>query len=438
MTQQLGQAEVDITPDFQVELGGFAARVQPCIGVGDPIYARALYLEEEEERLLWIHADLLAFSNELASDLKARLGRRLGLEPRQIVLSATHTHSAPAVLPLICAGENEARYVEWLRPRIERAAMEAAAKTEPVEPCLGEGECPLAHDRRGKPSAHVDSRIAVIGWKRENGTWAALLANYAIHHVAYSWENRRISADMAGMAAADLEGSLPGKPLVLLTTGAAANLNPPFLSTDEGQVRGWAEQIAAAVGRAISAAEPMTGTRIRSAARITAIQLESVDESRRTVEAYMKHVGSRSRNLAAIGDTGDSEFLLHQLRSAGERWLDTMARHERAGSAPATLPLNIQVVALGDVLLPCFAGEIFSVMADELRAAAGMDRLSIVGFANGYCGYICPGIVYDEGGYEPDMAFIFGGIPRPRRGAHEAARAGALDLLRSLAPTDGR
>jgi hypothetical protein len=36
----VGAAEVDITPKFEVELCGFALREQPCAGVLDPIVAR--------------------------------------------------------------------------------------------------------------------------------------------------------------------------------------------------------------------------------------------------------------------------------------------------------------------------------------------------------------------------------------------------------------
>ena len=58
----VGAAEVDITPDFEVELCGFALREQPGTGVLDPIFAKAIYLDDERGgRLMWIVADILAF-----------------------------------------------------------------------------------------------------------------------------------------------------------------------------------------------------------------------------------------------------------------------------------------------------------------------------------------------------------------------------------------
>src|SRR2546429_3817526 len=54
-------AQIDITPAIGGELSGFALRIQPSTGIRDPLFARALYLNEGETRLLWIHCDLIGF-----------------------------------------------------------------------------------------------------------------------------------------------------------------------------------------------------------------------------------------------------------------------------------------------------------------------------------------------------------------------------------------
>jgi neutral ceramidase len=430
MKHKVGTAKVNITPDFEVELSGFAARVQPCLGVHDPIFLRALYLEEERERLLWIHADLLAFSNELVAEMKARFEQRFGLESHQIAFSATHTHCAPTVLPLLCAGEDEAGYIKWLCPRIDEVAARAMQQTEWVSPFFGESRCSLAVDRRGKASAHLDPRAMVIGWKRNDGGWVSVLANYPIHHVAFNWEQREISADMAGVAAACLEEGLPGSPVVLLTNGAAANLNPPFLTAQPAQVRDWGEEIAGALRSALAGSQRIEGG-LQCAEEAVAIPLHTWEASSLAVDRFLDSIQNRSGALAAIAEGPDYDFLARQLARAGEKWQAKMSQSLLRGVAPDSLTLNLQALRLGEVEFILFGGEIFSVMADELRIETG-EKIFVVGFANGYSGYICPEVVYQEGGYEPDMAFIFGGIPRPRPGGHEAARAAAARLLRSL------
>ena len=59
--------------------------------------------------------------------------------------------------------------------------------------------------------------MRVLGFRRADGTYIALLANYAMHNVALGGENRAVSADMAGVAAAFLRSRLPGEPVVLMS-----------------------------------------------------------------------------------------------------------------------------------------------------------------------------------------------------------------------------
>ena len=93
-----GASQIYITPPVGVELAGFVAREQPSVGLHDDLYVRGLYLEQENERLLWLHADLLAFERGWVRRLRSSLARDLRLAERQVLISATHTHSGPAPL----------------------------------------------------------------------------------------------------------------------------------------------------------------------------------------------------------------------------------------------------------------------------------------------------------------------------------------------------
>src|ERR1035441_8653762 len=90
---KVGISQVDITPKPGVELSGFAARTQPSTGVLDPLFAKALYLENGGERVLWIHCDLVGIDRGIVLEFRDRARQRLGLTAGQVMLSATHTHS---------------------------------------------------------------------------------------------------------------------------------------------------------------------------------------------------------------------------------------------------------------------------------------------------------------------------------------------------------
>ncbi|PKO21334.1 MAG: hypothetical protein CVU38_15275 [Chloroflexi bacterium HGW-Chloroflexi-1] len=109
-----GVSQVCITPAVGVELAGYAARQQPSIGIHDDLYVRGLYLEQEDERLLWLHADLIGFEREQVQRLRRALAAELGLPERQLLFSAAHSHSGPATVRLRAAGTMDAGYLAAL------------------------------------------------------------------------------------------------------------------------------------------------------------------------------------------------------------------------------------------------------------------------------------------------------------------------------------
>src|SRR5438067_1530257 len=115
----LGAASIDITPDFAVDLCGYALRVQPSTGVLEPIFARAIFLEDGKEKLLWVACDLIAFERDFVEQFRAWAQRELGLQPHHVLLSATHNHAGPATIHLNACGEYSERYITILRPKLE-------------------------------------------------------------------------------------------------------------------------------------------------------------------------------------------------------------------------------------------------------------------------------------------------------------------------------
>ena len=241
-----GARRVCITPPVGTELAGFAARPQPSVGVHDDLYAHALYLEHGSEKLLWLHADLLGFDRQRVRTLRRALAGELALEERQILFSATHTHSGPATLFLRWCGAMDPAYLAALDAYLLEAARGAAA--DPVEVTLrfAEGRCGLGCDRRAPgPLSHADPALPVLGFVAADGRWVAAAANYAIHNVSLGSGNRHISGDMAGEAARWMAGHLPGVPVVLFTNGGCGNVNPPAESPDFGVM----EQFGRRLGR---------------------------------------------------------------------------------------------------------------------------------------------------------------------------------------------
>jgi len=177
----LGTSQLDITPKAGVELSGFAARIQPSVGVLDPLSAKGLYLASGGARLLWLHCDLIGFDRSIVTAFRQWARETLGLQPGEVMLSATHTHAGPCTIHLREAGEYDPTYVEVLQRKLREAADIALARTEEVELVTVEGHLDLSVDRRKTTSPHTDPRVAALGFRRGDRTFAAAVVNYAMH-----------------------------------------------------------------------------------------------------------------------------------------------------------------------------------------------------------------------------------------------------------------
>lgn len=108
---KIGWASADITPDKPVLIAGqFYARVSE--GIMDPVTVTAMAVEsgegESSEKAIIISCDLVTINdgtrqnseNSLLGIVRKKLTQSIpGLSPRQILINATHTHSAPYCSP---------------------------------------------------------------------------------------------------------------------------------------------------------------------------------------------------------------------------------------------------------------------------------------------------------------------------------------------------
>ncbi|SVD36541.1 uncharacterized protein METZ01_LOCUS389395, partial [marine metagenome] len=123
----IGIAHRDITPEHPVWLSGYAFRTELSTGVYAPLKAGAIYLEADDgsDRALILTSDHIGYSPPADARMRQALAIATGLLPRQIVLTATHTHCGPVISPWFMPGEIEVEYVKFLQSRLVEAAQEA-------------------------------------------------------------------------------------------------------------------------------------------------------------------------------------------------------------------------------------------------------------------------------------------------------------------------
>lgn len=166
----IGAAATSITPDRPVALDGqFGTRISR--GVDNPILATAVAIEARQDgrtvdQAVLVSCDLVAIRPPLLPPLRERLAGKLPeLDARKVILTATHTHTAPVTEE----GKYEipregvmqpSQYVEFLVGRLEEVIVDAWNERQPGGVSWGLGHAVVGYNRR---AVYADGTAVMYG-----------------------------------------------------------------------------------------------------------------------------------------------------------------------------------------------------------------------------------------------------------------------------------
>jgi hypothetical protein len=127
-----GAAIVDISPkQFPVLVnGGMTSRTADKLVA--PLYARAIVLDNGIERIAIMVVDSCMVGRITLDDAKQLAAQRTKIKPDRMLISATHTHTAPSSMGAL-GTEMDETYVVFLRDRLAEAIALAESHLEPAE-----------------------------------------------------------------------------------------------------------------------------------------------------------------------------------------------------------------------------------------------------------------------------------------------------------------
>ncbi|MBL9128016.1 MAG: hypothetical protein JNL97_10235, partial [Verrucomicrobiales bacterium] len=127
-----GVAVVDISPtNFPVIVNAMFTE-RTATQTVDRLNVRALVLEEGGTRVALAVVDTCMMSRDLIDQAKAIAHRSTGIPVDRMLVSATHTHSAPSAMG--CLGSRiDPRYAAYLPGRIAEAILAADGRRAPAE-----------------------------------------------------------------------------------------------------------------------------------------------------------------------------------------------------------------------------------------------------------------------------------------------------------------
>lgn len=398
MQMRIGFSKRDITPPVGTELGGYAG-YRPCTGVHDPLGARAVVLEQEGIRYGLVALDLMCADESVHRRIAQRVGG-IGISPERLIVSAIHSHSAPAGL---IPGEGalaavntlitpkDPAYGDYMAHVVEAAACACEEAVLGLESFRIRSACggvpPVGSERHtGEPAKGM---MAVVQIRTESGR-NLIIYDLPCHPTVLSAANLLVSADFA----AGMEGRL-GADIAVFLNGAAGDISTRFTrresSFEECARMGdlAAEHIQNLLRQeSFRRPEPLRG--IHTKVTLKAREVETPETARRQLE----EATARWQQAEADGADGKTlRILKSYVEGAG-------VNLEFSGPMAGihTLDLPVTVFRFGGISFASVPGELFSTLLPEGMAA--------IAYANGYYRYVAGEDAYDAGYYEAMAAIL--------------------------------
>lgn len=405
----IGLGKRIITPPIGTPLGGYAARKGTSQGVHDDLYVRSLVINTKKDTAAVIVGDVIGFPAELVRHIRTLIARQIIMKPETILIAATHTHSGPDLL-FGHQGKISAVYLDTLIKNLVDSVCAAWQDRNLASIGIGRGAVQgIGVNRRTPNGQPVDSEVGIIRVDLENVGLRGIFVNYTCHPVVLGPDNLLISADYPGVTTRFIERVKGEGVVAMFTNGAAGDIN----TGHSAELSALGEKIP---GRTFERAEKL-GTML--AGEVLKV-LETIEPcSNIPIAAMTKEISLPLKPLPSLKEAEASakqkeQALTELIQRKAPSELVTKARieklyadlllkqvHERSQRPhDGVKHVELQAIRIGDCALLAFPGELFVEIGLEIKAKSPFRYTYIVGYANGYVGYVPTKQAFEEGGYE--------------------------------------
>jgi len=426
---QCGVAKRKVTPPTWVPYLTSAGNgtCAPFGSVHDELYARALVLNDGDHAVGVLSVDAIGYDNAVAgpgenftAEVRSRVAATTGLPRGAVMVSATHAHSTPETIGLTPFRETPG-VQNWLAGHLDDLVVtmqEAWSCQRPAKAFYGTSCVQgIARYRRilledgtlsrrgpvpnaGKVAApgQTDEQLSVLYLEDVAGSPIGVLMNFTAHPVV-TMLLPPVSADYPGAAARGVEAALEGS-ICLFTNGAAGNVNSVHVTTDYAD--------AAELGNRLSAVSLDVVEQLRSGAPLddTTVRCRSTDTR---LEGRACPPLAEAEDAAARDPSGRAQRVCRLARKLAE----------------GPVRAEVQLMGVGACRWIGLPGEAFVETGFALKRAGAS---FVVGYANGWVGYLPVRQAYEAGGYEVEV----GPWSRVAQGSAERLEAEGRRLLREF------
>jgi len=404
-----GAAKVDVTPDRLPVIANCMFLERMADTAHARLNAKAVVLEDGSTRLAIVVVDSCMMPRELIDRAKEAARGKTGIPVDRMLISATHTHSAPAAMG--CLGSDaQADYAGFLIQRIVEAIERAAARLTPAQAGWAVvDDFEDTHCRR---------------WiLRPDKTKTDPFGNVTVRaNMHPGYQNPDAIAPSGpvdpGLSVLSIQ-TRDGKPLAVVANYSQHYFGSPILHPDYFGV--FSDKIAAKIG----AGDEFVGMMSQGTSGDqmwmdygqpkTDITLDRYSErvARRAMEAYGKIQYRESVKLVMsetkitlprrVPDAKLLEWakpLLAGMNGAKpQNQQQVYAREQMFLHNEPARELKLQAIRIGDLGIAAIPNEVFAITGLRIKAQSPLAGPFVVELANGAEGYIPPPAQHKLGGY---------------------------------------
>jgi hypothetical protein len=388
-------------------------------GVHDPLLAKAIvFADSAGTKTALLTLDVCMLDRRNVAFIREIVGSQCGVQPENVMVHATHTHSAPAPSDRFLFGLDFAPYRGRVDALLAKAASAvAAAERDLAEATLSVGraaEHRVSFNRRlrrsdgstqmnwealspgfdpadiDEPWGPVDPELLCMVVERNERPIAALV-NFGLHPAILAGDNWLYSADFPGSLAEGLRRIRGNDFTSIFLNGCSGNVNHVDYR-QPGQGRGFqmvqrvGTMLAVAAAKAIRAATPVDVDCVQVSSDKATLERIQIDETeRRRCLAVLEE--ARRRPPQGQVD-GLPEAFFAELR---------LAMHEMQDRPDE---VEVMAIRLGDAALVGLPGENFCESGLDVKRLSPARHTLVAGLSNDAIGYLPTRESFAQGGYE--------------------------------------
>ncbi len=427
---EAGEGIADITPPLGVELAGFhkpKGQERVVTAIRQPSSARALVMKSGHDRVAIIVLDVLGFSQDFAKRVQKRVARETSIPAANVRVCATHTHSAPSLMPLLQWGGVSKGYNDLVEQRAAEAAVLAEKDLASADMYIGKQPVVGANHNRttetwktdkeftkdsNDQERWLDTMLHALYFQREppkkNLTWY----QFSGHPVCYA--DTLAGPDWPGLVTKKTEAR-DGLSAAFLQ-GHCGDVNPG--ESGRGDAENVSEAVYASLHHAVEHSQHVPFERIQFASKNHEFDLD-LDRFKQQLEQYRK-----DPSACAKGEWVDAGF--------AKAWSENASKWNMRQKTYAT---TISAMRFGDLALAFHPAELYSVYGLTVRRDSPFENTILCGYADDLVGYVTDPAAYEKGEYAAIVVPKLIGLPPFKPDSGRKLAADLLQLLNSVAAT---